>query len=736
MKYIIPTTDLEESDISSVGMKNYGLKRLHDLGVRIPHGFALTTDFFGQFMEENNFGALVPNIRALRDGYNPQDLQRRILQGRISPDLQDVLKMVYDSLGKQGLAVRSSSNFEDTHSASFAGQYESVIGVYSQEELQRAVLSCFASTYSPRVLDYLASTGVSPTDVLMPLVVQEMIDASNGVSGVILSRDPLTSLESIMYIEANKGFGEKTVSGDVRPDSFQLRKGDHLVLQKEKGESYNINFCLSEEDLRMLGRIAETVDNVLGYGVDLEYVIASDEAVFVQLRPLVETAKPLERVTVERTGEDNVLARGVPVVNKSATGTLHLYQPANGDDYKGDIVYLNKLRVTDIPHLTSVEGLVVRELGLGSHPALIIREKGIPTIVNTGNSFSKLSEGDFITLDCDRGEIIEGTSVLKRENIEVGEIPQTRTKIYVAVSTPEDYKPYKDVPVSGVCVRSGDYMIVSKIGVHPKALLDFDKGAITGGLREEIASRIRGYNSAGEYFVRRLRGEIALLGSLNPKGASFMYRFSDLQTTDYAQLLGSGLYEAEEENPMIGVRGVSRMLDPRFEEAFDLEARAVCNVRDDVGFRDMRVFVPYCRTLEDGRRIRDKLERYGFAPSNIGMMVEIASNCLFAREFADIFNFFVVGPGDLTQSLLAADRNNADLARYHNPGNEVTQRAVEVMLQGLNGCGREVIIGGHSMFQHYDAFSAIATNNTLSLAELPGRLVDSIKMVYGLEGGH
>lgn len=735
MKYLIPTMDLEEGDVPLVGMKNYGLKRLHDWGVKTPQGFALTTHFFQEFMKENDLTDLVPDLAALREGYHPEDLQRRITEGDISPHLQEILDEAFTAFEGRSIAVRSSSNFEDTYTASFAGQYESVVGVSSRDELQTAVLQCFASTYSEMALEYLATAGVSPKDVRMPLVVQETIKATDGVSGVILSRDPLTHLERIIYIEANNGFGEKTVSGDVKPDSFQVRKGDYLVLQKGKGNTGTNGFCLSEEEIRMLGRITEHVDNESGHGVDLEYVIANGEAIFVQLRPLVETVNQLERVIAERTREDQILGRGIPVVNRSATGKLYRFQQDGLEKYDGDVVYLNKLSVTDIPRLTSAAGVVVKEMGLGSHPALIMREKGIPTIVNINTDLSELSDGSYVTLDGKTGEIVDGILELRREKIEVGEIPKTQTQVYVAVSTPEDYEPYKDVPVAGVCVRSGDYMIVSKIGVHPNALLDFDRGEVSNTLREKIASRIRGYSTASEYFVSRLSGEIALLGSLNPSSGSFMYRFSDLQSTDYAQLLGNGLYEGVEENPMIGLRGVSKMLDPQFEEAFDLEARAVCRVRDKMGFDDMRVFVPYCRTVEEGGAIKEKLEGYGFAPENIGMMVEVASNCLFAREFADVFGFFVVGPGDLTQSLFAADRNNIRLARYHNPGNEVTKRAVEVMLQGLNGCEKEVIIGGHTLFQHYDVFSEVATNNKLSLAELPGRLIESIGMVYGIEGG-
>jgi pyruvate, water dikinase len=759
MRYIIPTLALRESDVPLVGMKNYGLKKLHDLGLKTPKGFALTTEGFQQFMQENDLMKAVPNLTGLKNGFDVMGFQRRVMGGKIPVALEEHLCETLKSFQGKPIVVRSSSNYEDTMSASFAGQYDSVLNIHTQEELQRAVLTCFASTYSPRVFDYLLRQGIQPSSVMMPLVIQEMINAKEGVSGVILSTDPFSGSERITYVEASYGFGEGIVSGNVQPDSFRIRKDNDAIIHSvlgskkervfydEQNAVYQGNgthgFCLDDVQVKKLSVIAREIAEREGHPVDLEFILTNvdndddNEPTFVQVRPqIVKNPSYKITTTVKRAPKDDVVCQGKPVVSLSAYGDFHIFNPNEKlDTYDGKIVYVDHLDITYIPLLKDASGVIVKEMGLGSHPALILRELGLPSVTNIDDVSltSHLKEGERITLDAATGEIIMGELDLEKHVLDLSTVPKTKTEVIVASTSANAYQPYRTVPVSGILMRGGEFTIVSEIRVHPQALLDYDAGKIEGSLATEIAEIIHGYPSAREFYLSKLSEGIALVGSLVSPETPLLYRFCDFPSSDYRKLIGGEDYEPQEENPMIGLRGVSRMLTPKSREMLDLEATAVRRVREDMGFTNLEILVAFCREPEDGKEVKQRLEEYGFSSCRIGMMVEVPSNYLCAREFAEYFDFFLVGPVDLTQTALAADRNNVSLARYHDPSGLVPKRAVETLLRNLDGCGKDVIIGSYALFQHLPDYENLRSNNRLIFAELADSLVPSVQKLYEIE---
>lgn len=751
-QYLIQTSDLLRENLPSVGVKNYGLKLLRDLGMHIPTGFALTTRAFEDFVDYNSLSELVDQFSQGDATGKSEELQDAVKNSQFPADLERTLRGVCHSLVGLKLVVRSSCNYEDTDFATFAGQYKTVLNVSNEEELLDAVKECYASIYSATVLSYLSDNGINPRDIKMSLVIQEMIDANQGASGVILTTDPFSGSSNITYIEACYGFGEGLVSGYVEPDSFRVRKDNNAIVQNSLGKKKNrvdyegmqtihrevvtSGFSLTDEEVKQLNRKAKVIVDSIGHPIDLEFIIKrGEEPIFVQIRPqIIKDNDYLEVKVPVRTESDLVITRGTPVVPESTQGQIRFFNPHDQISYgPQDIVYVDKLDITYIPRLKYSAGLIIPSLGLGSHPALIVRELGLPTITNlSDNPRSKIYEGQKVTLDSN-GEIVEGYLDLKSRKLDFASIPKVVTPVIVASTSPHAFQPYRRVHVNGILMRGGEFTIVSDIGIHPQAIIDYDEGKLDGKIVEQIGNIVDGYSSAKEFFISKLSQGIAAVGTLVSPLTPLLYRFCDFPSSDYTRLIGGERYEPQEENPMLGLRGVTRMLQPSSREALELEATAVKRVKEEMGFSNLEVLVAFCRTPEDGVEIKRRLDELKVPVNRFGMMIEIPSNYLCADHFADTFDFFLFGPADLTQTALAADRNNTSLAKYHNPAGEVPKRAVETLLKRIEGMERDVMIGSYELFQHYPNYHRLKSNNNIIFAELADSLVSSITKLAELE---
>jgi pyruvate,water dikinase len=731
MTYFIPIFEIQHDTIPLVGRKSYGIKQLQNIGVpTVDKGIVLTTDFTYTYLQENGITPC-----------SQQQLEERVLNGTFSQELSDVLHEVYTSFSGTPLAVRSSATFEDMEHASFGGQYRSHLNVRTFGQFCDAVKDCIASTYSARAHDYMTRLGVSPQQVGMAVLVQPLVEGQS--SGIVLTVDPISECEGILQVTASYGLGEAVVSNTVDADTYTLLKSTGAILSRTLGEkkvvatslecggielkTRNTNgFCLAEQTLQTLVAYGHTLESKLGVGQDYEFVVKSDGTVVVtQVRPQI--LHGTEKLEIRRVpGNYDFLISGIPIVQGASHGTLRTYDQSEGEN---EILFLDSVDVSSIPRLRTAQGLVIDRLAPGSHPALILRELGIPTISQPKDNITPLLEKR-VTLDATTGAIYAGTLPIETSEVNLREIEKPKTQVHIACSSPQALYRLRRLLLDGIALMRSEFIINYDIGIHPLALLAYDTGNLDRHLRDEIQRRIAGYASAREYFVEKLASGIASITALLPDKPA-KYRFCDFQSNDYRGLLGGELFEPQEENPMIGLRGVTRLLTPRFQPAFDLELEAVQRVRD-MGLTSLELLFGFCRTPEDGEHVRAYVHAAGIKDVKIGMMAEVPSNYLQADEFADVFDFFLVGPRDLTQTAYAADRTSPELARY-TPAGKAPMKAVMTLLRNLEGKEKEVYIGSYLLFQHLPEYLQVSSNNKLHFAELPDNIIDGMKRLVALE---
>ncbi len=732
MKYVIPVSEIDQDMIPLVGRKSYGIKQLQDLGIpTITDSITITTDFAAEYLKYNR----------LNPSSQKRDLEREVINGNMPQQLYSALRGAYSQFSGKPLAVRSSATFEDMENASFGGQYRSHLNVRTFEQFCEAVKDCIASTYSPRALDYMARIGVSPEKVGMAVLVQPLVEGKS--SGIVLTVDPASESESILQVTASYGLGEAVVSNEVDADTYSIFKPNGSILARKLGEkgvaSTSLEgggielkmrgengFCLTQPELQTLLDYGKRLEEKLGIGQDYEFVITSDDEVVVtQVRPQILHGTDILKISrVSENGNSGV--NGIPIVQGAAHGTLKRYNGKVGD---AAIVYLDALDVSSIPGLRTANGLVINRLAPGSHPALLLREIGIPTISQPKECLDDLLQRR-ITLDATSGRIYEGTLPIEVDEIDIKAVPKPKISVHIACSSPQALYQLRRLPLDGIALMRSEFIINNEIGIHPLALLAYDAGELKGNLHDEVRKRVEHYTSGREFFIEKLASGVASIAALMPDKPA-KYRFCDFQSNDYKGLIGGELFEPEEENPMIGLRGVTRLLTERFAPAFDLELEAIQRVRE-MGLDNLELLFGFCRTPEDGAEVRNKVSESGLHNVNIGMMAEVPSNYLQADDFAEVFDFFLVGPRDLTQTAYAADRTSPELARYA-PDGKAPMKAVITLLRNLEGKGKDIFIGSYLLFQHLSQYREVASNNILHFAELPDRIIEGMRNLSDLE---
>jgi pyruvate,water dikinase len=730
--------DLRIEDVPSVGGKNASLgemiRTLGEKGVNVPSGFAITAYAYKYMIEK---AGIDTKIREILSDLNTHDVHNLAERGEkirnlikstpIPPELEEVIRQEYRNMEKRygenvDVAVRSSATAEDLPDASFAGQQETYLNVRGEEELLEKVRDCFASLFTNRAISYRTDKGFDHFSVYLSVGVQRMVRSDLASSGVMFSIDTESGFKDAVYITGAYGLGENVVQGTVNPDQFYVFKptlhqgfkpilekklgskekrmiyGEHGTLQQEVSEEDKRKFVINDDELLTLARWANIIEEHYQKPMDIEWAKdgQTGDLYIVQARP--ETVHSQKDAAVLKTyvleEEGNQIAKGEAVGSKIGQGEVNVIEDAKdiGRFQKGQVLVTDMTDPDWEPIMKIAEAIVTNRGGRTCHTAIISRELGIPCVIGTGDSTSKISSGSQVTIDCSEGvgRIYEGLLKYRVDEIKLDSLPLTKTKIMMNVGVPEKAFQQSQIPNDGVGLAREEFIINSYIGIHPLALLEYNQLKGRAKTDPEIAEVIKkiderstGYDDKVEFFVDTLaRGIAKIAAGFYPNDV--IVRTSDFKTNEYANLIGGQLYEPEERNPMIGWRGASRYYDEKFKPAYGLECRAIKKVRDEMGLTNVKPMIPFCRTPEEGRKVIEIMNEFGLKQGENGLevyvMCEIPSNVVVADQFADIFDGFSIGSNDLTQLTLGLDRDSDLVAHIFDERNEAVKRLVSQVI--------------------------------------------------------
>ena len=748
--------DISIDDIPIVGGKNASLgemfNELISQGVKVPDGFAVTAEGYRHFMGSTG---LDERIRQILTGLNTADmdnLQQRgsevrhaILATPMPHDLEQEMLDAYAKLsGAQTLpldvAVRSSATAEDLPDASFAGQQETYLNVQGNASLLEHCRRSFASLFTDRAISYRVDKGFDHSLIALSIGVQRMVRSDLGSAGVMFTIDTETGFRDAVLINAAYGLGENVVLGSVNPDEYYvfkptLKLGFKPVLQKRVGSKEfkliydtggsrmvknvpvapgdRARFALSDEDILQLARWACIIEDHYsakrGQATPMDIEWAKDgrtgELFIVQARPeTVQAQKNLDIIQSFKLKErSKVLITGRSVGEKIATGPVRIVRSVEflREFREGDILVADKTDPDWEPVMKKAAAIVTNRGGRTCHAAIVSRELGVPAIVGTEHGTEALKEGQIVTISCaegDTGFVYDGRLGFDVQTTSIKELQRSRTKVMLNLANPEEAFALSFLPNDGVGLARMEFIINTYIKVHPLALLDFDHLA-DAAARAEIEKLTIGYTEKSQFFVDRLSQGVAMLAAaFYPKDV--ILRLSDFKSNEYANLIGGRAYEPVEENPMIGFRGASRYYHPRYQAGFALECQAVRRVREDMGLTNLKVMIPFCRTVEEGQRVQAEMEKHGLKRGVNGLeiyvMCEIPSNVILAAEFAEIFDGFSIGSNDLTQLILGVDRDSEIVAPIFNERNAAVKSMIAQVIATCRAKGRKIGICGQA----------------------------------------
>ena len=748
--------DISIDDIPLVGGKNASLGEMfHELvsqGVKVPDGFAVTAEGYRHFMRSTG---LDERIRQILTGLNTADmdnLQQRgsevrhaILATPMPHDLEQEMLDAYAKLsGAQTLpldvAVRSSATAEDLPDASFAGQQETYLNVQGNASLLEHCRRSFASLFTDRAISYRVDKGFDHSLIALSIGVQRMVRSDLGSAGVMFTIDTETGFRDAVLINAAYGLGENVVLGSVNPDEYYvfkptLKLGFRPVLQKRAGSKEfkliydtggsrmvknvpvppgdRARFALSDDDILQLARWACIIEDHYtakrGQATPMDIEWAKDgrtgELFIVQARPeTVQAQKNRDIIQSFKLKErSKVLITGRSVGEKIATGPVRIVRSVEflREFRDGDILVADKTDPDWEPVMKKAAAIVTNRGGRTCHAAIVSRELGVPAIVGTEHGTEALKEGQIVTISCaegDTGFVYDGRLGFDVQTTSIKELQRPRTKVMLNLANPEEAFALSFLPNDGVGLARMEFIINTYIKVHPLALLDFDHLA-DAAARAEIEKLTTGYTEKSQFFVDRLSQGVAMLAAaFYPKDV--ILRLSDFKSNEYANLIGGRAYEPVEENPMIGFRGASRYYHPRYQAGFALECQAVRRVREDMGLTNLKVMIPFCRTVEEGQRVQAEMEKHGLKRGVNGLeiyvMCEIPSNVILAAEFAEIFDGFSIGSNDLTQLILGVDRDSEIVAPIFNERNAAVKSMIAQVIATCRAKGRKIGICGQA----------------------------------------
>ncbi|MBL0164845.1 MAG: phosphoenolpyruvate synthase [Xanthomonadales bacterium] len=770
---------LRLSDLGKVGGKNSSLGEmignLSKLGVSVPGGYATTAEAFQNFIAQSGLAQRIQDRLATLNVDNVSELttagaeiRQWVIDTPLIPEFDKAVREAYAQLCEKAgshdiaVAVRSSATAEDLPDASFAGQQETFLNVIGADDVIHTLKEVFASLYNDRAIAYRVHHGFKHEDVSLSAGVQLMVRSDIGASGVLFTLDTESGFRDAVFVTGSYGLGEMVVQGAVNPDEFYvykptLRAGKPAILRRQigskqqrmvysdkSGERVRIEetpiadrnrFCLSDEDVHELSRQALTIEDHYGRPMDIEWAKDGNtgKLYIVQARP--ETVKSRVRPTqIERFqlhSRGKVLAEGRSVGQKIGSGVARVVRSLKDMDRvkEGDVLVADMTDPDWEPVMKRAAAIVTNRGGRTCHAAIIARELGVPAIVGTGNGLELIPDGAEVTISCaegDTGFIYEGLLPFERITADLDKMPPAPLKIMMNVANPERAFDFAMLPNAGVGLARLEMIIASHIGVHPRALLEYDNQ--DADTRRKIDERMAGYSSPVNFYVDRLAEGIATItAAFAPQPV--IVRLSDFKSNEYANLIGGSNYEPHEENPMIGFRGASRYVDPSFAASFALECRAMKKVREEMGLANAWVMIPFVRTLEEGRKVIEVLAENGLKQGQDGlkiiMMCEVPSNALLADEFLDIFDGFSIGSNDLTQLTLGLDRDSSIVAHLFDERNPAVKKLLSMAIQTAKRKGKYIGICGQGPSDHPDLAEWLMEEGIESVSLNPDTVVDT-----------
>jgi pyruvate,water dikinase len=754
---ILAFEDVGLDSLAEVGGKNASLgeliRNLSRAGVRVPGGFALTTGAYRAHLRDAGLEKPVAERLAVLDVRDVRALaeagawiRRAIEEAPLPAPIAAQVRARYAELsaryggGEADVSVRSSATAEDLPSASFAGQHESFLNVRGEAALERAIRACMASLYTDRAIVYRHERGIAHAEVALSVGVQKMVRSDLASSGVIFTLDTESGHPGVVLVTAAYGLGELVVKGRVNPDEFwvhkaTLRAGHRPIIRRECGEKrtqlvygegpgralheipvsrhQRARYSLTDDEVLELARAALAVEDHYSKRagrptpMDLEWAKdgESGELFIVQARPeTVHSQRAHPQLSLyQLEGKGECLLRGKSVGAAIGAGPVRLVRGAGelAAVQPGDVLVAEMTDPDWEPVLARVAALVTDQGGRTCHAAIVSRELGLPCVVGTGAATQRLATGQEVTVSCaegDEGRIYAGLVPFRREDVDPAALPEPRVPLLLNVANPDHAFRLAQLPSGGVGLLRIEFLVTNWIGVHPMALVHPERVA-DAGMRAEILKRAAGAASPTDFFVDRMASGVGIIAAaFHPRPV--IVRFSDFKTNEYARLLGGAGFEPEEANPMIGFRGASRYYDERYRDGFALECRALRRVREEWGLANVKLMIPFCRTLGEGRSVLDELARHGLTRGKNGLevyvMCEIPNNVILAEEFSRLFDGFSIGSNDLTQLTLGVDRDSELLAPLFDESDPGVKRLIEDVVRRAHACGRPVGLCGQA----------------------------------------
>lgn len=790
MKDLILTyKEIGNKDVARVGGKNASLGEMFNTlgpsGIRIPEGFATTAAAYWHFLESNNIREKLRNLMAELDtgafaNLNDIGAQARklILEAVMPEDLRDAIVNGYRTLQKNNVhevAVRSSATAEDLPQASFAGQHESYLNISGEDKVVKAVQRCFASLFTDRAIKYRADNGFDHNKIALSAGIQRMVRSDKACAGVGFTLEPESGFRNVVHIAGVWGLGENIVQGTDTPDEYYLfkpalRTGKKAVIQERTGDksktmvyaekenalgsmTVNINtpeakrkaMVLSEDEVTLLGTWALAIEDHYGCPMDIEWAKdgVDGKLYIVQARPeTVHSRKnPMLVHAFHLLEKGKALVKGEAIGDKIATGTVRIMRdPGEASRLqKGDIVVTELTSPDWDPVLKTAAAIITDKGGRTSHASIIAREIGIPAVVGTDHATTVLQDGQQVTVCCAEGKegiVYEGELQYEETDLDFTYLKMPEeTKVMMILGDPSRAFKLSFYPNGGIGLMRIEFIINNSVQVHPMALAQFDK-VKDAETRKKIESLTQNYPDKKKYFVDKLaQGVATIAAAFYPK--EVIVRMSDFKTNEYRNLIGGKYFEPEEENPMLGFRGASRYYNPRYKEGFRLECEAMKEVRDAMGLTNVRLMIPFCRTVEEGEKVLAVMEEFGLRRGEneleIYVMAEIPSNVIQADEFAAIFDGFSIGSNDLTQLTLGIDRDSSIVSDLFNETNKSAEAMIATVIQKARRNHKMIGLCGQapSDFPEYARF--LVEQGISSISFNPDALLRGIENVLRAE---
>ncbi|WP_281544220.1 phosphoenolpyruvate synthase [Grimontia sp. SpTr1] len=770
---------LSMDDVDKVGGKNASLgemvSNLANVGVSVPNGFATTSFAFNQFLD---YEGLDDRIHQVLDELDIEDVEALRKAGSqirqwvldapfpadLEQDIRNNYEMLVDGNSELSVAVRSSATAEDLPDASFAGQQETFLNVKGIDAVLEATKHVFASLFNDRAISYRVHQGFDHRGISLSAGIQRMVRSDKASSGVMFTLDTESGFDQVVFITSSWGLGEMVVQGAVNPDEFYVHKplleaGHPAVVKRTFGSKLikmiyadsqvigkqveiidtsaeeQSQFSLNDDEIAELAKQAMIIEKHYKRPMDIEW--AKDgidgKLYIVQARPETVCSQKQGNVIerYELSAKAGVLVEGRAIGQRIGNGSVRIVKSLD----EMSLVQDGDVLVTDMtdpdwePVMKKASAIVTNRGGRTCHAAIIARELGIPAIVGCGDATSKLSDGAEVTISCAEGEtgyVYEGKLDFAVSQTAVDELPMLPTKVMMNVGNPDRAFDFAQIPNEGVGLARLEFIINKMIGIHPKALLNFD--AQSDELKATINERIRGYKDPVDFYVSKLTEGIATIGAAFwPKRV--IVRMSDFKSNEYSNLIGGSEFEPHEENPMLGFRGASRYISPVFEDCFELETQAIKRVRDEMGLKNVEIMIPFVRTTGEAAEVNDLLAKHNLRRGEQGlkviMMCELPSNAVLAEDFLKYFDGFSIGSNDMTQLTLGLDRDSGDVAHLFDERNPAVKAMLKMAIDAATKAGKYVGICGQGPSDHDDLAQWLMDQGISSVSLNPDTVVDT-----------